>query len=152
MRLSDFLKLKGSAPSVIDEAAYELIASELASDGVKQGLWTKALADAGWDESKAKSYYVKMRHEQLLNELNAIRQKRFSPENKIDVGLTMAIEEARHFGLTDDEIDYLKIPIRIDQFCKKYGKTEKFVKEAIGKKKITAVVKKEVIWVADVPI
>ena len=152
MKLSDFFKLKGSSPSVIDEAAYEIIAAELASLHVKQGLWTKALSDADWNESKAKSYYVKMRHEQLLDELNSSAQGKFIQEKQLDQALLMAIEEARHYGLTEDEISYLKRPIRMDQFCKKYGKTEKFVIDAVAKKKITAVLKQEVLWVGDVAV
>ena len=80
MDIGKFLKLKGSAPSFIDEAAYELIAFELSSNQVKQGLWTKALADAAWDESKAKSYYVKMRHEQLIEEINSVAPQKNSPK------------------------------------------------------------------------
>jgi hypothetical protein len=83
MDLPKLLNMKGSAPSKIDEAAYEFIAFELANNSVKQGLWTKALADSDWDEAKAKSYYVKMRHHQLIDEINKFSKKNIMKIRKL---------------------------------------------------------------------
>ena len=146
MDIGKFLKLNGSSPSLIDEAAYELIALELSSNHVKQGLWTKALADAAWDESKAKSYYVKMRHEQLIEEINSVTPQKNSP--KIDAPYLEALE----FGLSPEEIKYLGKPIKAIWYLQKYKKTIKQVSSAISNKQLCAVMCNEILWVTDKPI
>ena len=146
MDIYKFLKLKGSAPSKIDEAAYELIAFELAENQVKQGLWTKALADSEWDESKAKSYYVKMRHEQLIEEINNVALTKDIEK------IASAYQEAIDWGLTKEEIDYLGVPIKAFRYLEKYRKTKEQVSRAISKKQLAAVMKDEVLWVSDKPI
>ncbi len=145
MNIAQFLKLRGSAPSRLEEAAYEVIASELASNYVKPGLWTKALADAVWDEARAKTLYVKMRHEQLLSEVNP------SATGGSAVELQDPYEEAREFGLTQDDIDYLGKPIKAIRYLSKYDKSENDVSRAITKRKLTSVLKNGVLWVSDKP-
>jgi len=144
--LPRFLRLKGSAPSVIDEAAYELISIELALNQVKQGLWTKALADSEWNESKAKSYYVRMRHEQLVLAVNqpANTQKSVDIEEQSD--------DARDYGLTTEDIQYLIKPIKAIKYIEKYNKTKEQVSQAISRKQLPAVIKNEVLWVSDTKI
>ena len=145
MDLSQFLNLKGAAPSEIDEALYELIASELASDQVKSGLWTKALSDSDWNEAKAKSYYVKMRHDQLLSQYNDSKKNNYNNET---ISYT---SEAIQFGLSDEEIRYLGAPIKAIRYLEKYKKTKEQVTRAISSKKIAAVYKNEVLWLSDKP-
>lgn len=146
MDLPRFFRLKGSAPSVIDEAAYELISTELALNQVKQGLWTKALADSEWNESKAKSYYVRMRHEQLVLAINqpVNTQKSADIEEQTD--------NARDYGLTTEEIQYLTKPIKAIKYIEKYNKTKEQVSQAISRKQLPAVIKNEVLWVSDMKI
>ena len=110
MDIHKLLNLKGSAPSKIDEAVYELIAHELSSNQVKQGLWTKALADSEWNESKAKSIYVKMRHSQLIDEIRDSRQKSYNP------AILAARQDAFEYGLTNEEIDYLPFEMNKDVY------------------------------------
>lgn len=69
MELFQFLRDRGSPPSPTDELLYEFVANELANSMVKQGLWTKALSESDWNESKAKASYVRMRIAQLREEL-----------------------------------------------------------------------------------
>jgi hypothetical protein len=118
MNIAQFLKLKGSAPSRLEEAAYEVVALELTSNQVKPGLWTKALADASWDESLAKSLYVKMRHQQLLAEVHptAGASQLSSIKDPFDV--------ARECRLTQEQIDYLGKPIKAVRYLSKYGKSK----------------------------
>ena len=71
MDIFSFLREHGSPPSPTDGILYEFVAAELANSMLKQGLWTKALSDAEWNEPKAKSLYVKMRIAQLRSELLA---------------------------------------------------------------------------------
>lgn len=145
MNITQLLKLKGLAPSKLEEAAYEVIALELASNDVKPGLWTKALADADWDEAIAKSLYVKMRHEQLLAEVH-LGSKAGSA-----VGVEDPYQEAGEFGLTLEEIDYLGKPIKAIRYLSKYGKSESEVSLAVAKRKLTSVLKNGVLWVSDKP-
>lgn len=146
MDIYKFLKLKGTAPSKIDEAAYELIAFELSQNQVKQGLWTKALADSEWNDSKAKTYYVKMRHEQLIEEINsAVLTK--------DIGKIASVhQEAIDYGLSKEDIDYLGVPIKAIRYLEKYGKSKDQVSRAISKKQLAAVMKDQMLWVSDKPI
>ena len=51
-----------------DEHLYELVSEEMAEGGIKQGMWTKAFANAMGDENKAKAIYIRMRVEQLARE------------------------------------------------------------------------------------
>ena len=143
MDIQKLLNLKGSAPSKIDEAVYELIALELSSNQVKQGLWTKALADSEWNESKAKSIYVKMRHNQIIDEIRESSQKSYDP------AISDARQVAFEYGLTNEEIDYLNVPIKAIRYLDKYKKTKEQVLDAISKKKINAVMKNDVLWVTD---
>ena len=145
MNIAQFLKLKGSAPSRLDEAAYEVIAFELASNEVKPGLWTKALADASWDETLAKSLYVKMRHQQLLAEVQP------TAKGSLVASLRDPYDEARECGLTQEEIDYLGKPIKAIRYLSKYRMSEDEVSRAISKRKLTSVLKDGVLWVSDKP-
>ncbi len=152
MDLAKLLNMRGSAPSAIDEAAYEYIAFELSNNSVKQGLWTKALADSDWDEAKAKSYYVKMRHEQLIDEINKFSKEKQKEEVRVDKRIEAAYAEAIHYGLSKDEIEYLGIPILAIKYVEKYRKSKEKVSQAIAKKKLSAVMKNENLWVSDKPI
>jgi hypothetical protein len=143
MDIHKLLNLKGNAPSKIDEAVYELIAHELSSNQVKQGLWTKALADSEWNELKAKSIYVKMRHSQLIDEIRESSQKKYNP------AISDARQDAFEYGLTNEEIDYLQVPIKAIRYLEKYKKSKEQVLDAISKKKINAVMKNEMLWVTD---
>ena len=147
MDLTQLVRLKVTAPTKIDEAFYELIAAELASKQVKQGLWTKALADAEWEEQKAKSYYVKMRHAQLINEINELAKKQLARESGVD-----PIEEALQYGLSEDDVRYLVQPIKAIKYLEKYRKSQQQVLDAIAKRKLTSVMRNEVLWVSDRPI
>lgn len=114
------------APSKTEESLFEQIAQELASGHVKQGLWTKALADSDWDEAQAKSRYVKMRHEQMLSDFRQASKIQpqpieDSPVNSADA----AKEKARHFGLVDEQIHYLGVPILAVDYMRKYNISKK---------------------------
>jgi len=142
MDIFSFLREHGSPPSSTDEILYEFVATELANSMVKQGLWTKALSDAEWDELKAKSLYVKMRVAQLKSELLAQvaqQQALFSdPAN-----------EARAFGLSEKDIEYLRKPIKAVRYIEKYRVSKDNLSKAIGLGKIRGVLCDDVLWVQD---
>lgn len=142
MDIFSFLREHGSPPSPTDEILYEFVATELSRSAVKQGLWTKALSDAEWDESRAKSLYVKMRIAQLRTELFAeIAQRRAL--------LSDPANEARAFGLSEEDIEYLRKPIKAVRYIEKYRVSEDKLSKAIGLGKIRGVLCGEVLWVQD---
>lgn len=51
-----------------DEVLYERVSREMADGDIKEGMWTKAYANAMGDEGKAKALYIRARVEQLTRE------------------------------------------------------------------------------------
>lgn len=51
-----------------DEVLYERVSREMADGDIKEGVWTKAYANAMGDEGKAKALYIRARVEQLTRE------------------------------------------------------------------------------------
>ena len=136
MDIFSFLGERGSPPSPTDEVLYEFIAAELVGNMVKQGLWTKALADSHWDEPKAKAVYVKMRLIQLRDELHSAFVQRqaalFDQEN-----------------LSAEEAEYLGTAILASRYIEKYGVSREKLSKAIGVGKIRGVICDDVLWVQD---
>ena len=141
-----FLRDRRSPPSPTDELLYEFVASELSNSVVKQGLWTKALSDSDWNESIAKASYVRMRIMQLRDEVKAenARLKASTP--------SPMIVEARSFGLSEDEIQYLGQPIKAIRYLEKYRVTKESLSKAISLGRVRGVLRDEVLWVQDLPI
>ena len=142
MEFFDFLRKHGAPPEPADELLYEFVAAELANDAVKQGLWTKALSDCSWDESKAKALYVKMRVQQLRAQL----QKEIVRQQQV---LSDPTAEGRAFGLSDEEIEYLRRPLKAVHYVDRYGVTRDALAQAISVGKIRGVLCREVLWVED---
>jgi len=142
MDIFSFMKARGLTPSLTDEFIYEFIAAELSNSIVKQGLWTKALSDSEWNESKAKSLYVKMRFSQLRTELDiqALQAKE---------QLNNPFMIAKNHGLTDDEIEYLQYPIMSIRYIEKYSITKDQLSKAISLGKIKGVLSRTILWVQD---
>ncbi len=142
MDIFSFLREHGSPPSPTDEILYEFVAAELANSMLKQGLWTKALSDAEWDESKAKSLYVKMRVAQLRSELLAQVAKQ-------QALLSDPASEARAFGLSEEDIEYLRQPIKAIRYIEKYRVSKDKLSKAISLGKIKGALCGDVLWVQD---
>ena len=142
MDIFSFLREHGSPPSPGDELLYEFVAVELSNSMLKQGLWTKALSDSDWDEPKAKALYVKMRIGQIRNELLAEVAQR-------QAQLSDPGNEARSYGLSEEEIEYLGNPIKAIRYLDKYRVSEDKVSKAISKGKIRGVLCRGVLWVQD---
>lgn len=60
---------RNSSPE--DEPLYETVAHEIASGQLRAGLWARCMTDAGFDEKRAKTNYVKERVEELKHEAAA---------------------------------------------------------------------------------
>ena len=142
MDIFSFLREHGSPPSPTDEILYEFVAAELTNSMLKNGLWTKALSDSNWDEPKAKALYVKMRISQLRSELLAevIQRQTLLSDPKA---------EALSFGLSEEDIEYLGMPIKAIRYVKKYGMSEEKLSKAIGQGKIRGVLCRDILWVQD---
>ena len=56
-----------------EQQLYGLVASELESGFKEKGLWLKALAETGGDETRAISKYVKLRVQSLADEIELRR-------------------------------------------------------------------------------
>ena len=147
MDIFAFLRQHTASLEPPDELLYEFVAAELREDRVKQGLWTKALADSNWNESIAKANYVKARVEQLRTEL----VKRIHLAKRAQ-SLGKAALEAKEYGLTDEDIAYLGTPIKAIRYAEKYRTSREQVSEAISLGKIRGVICNEVLWVQDKPI
>jgi hypothetical protein len=142
MDIFSFLRTNGYPPSPTDEILYEYVAAELSNSVIKQGLWTKALADSEWNEQKAKSFYVKMRVAQLRSELCTLAANR----------QTLSVDparEARAWGLSEEEIEYLRMPIKAISYTEKHGVSKDKLSKAIGLGKIRGVIRGDVLWVED---
>lgn len=138
------------APSETEEALFELIAHEISSGEVKPGLWTKALADSDWDEAQAKSRYVKMRHAQMMSELNrALKDSPESTENLQINPVDAAKEKAKKFGLSEEQVRYLGVPILAVDYLKKYNISKDKLAKACAVKKLTSVMHNGNLWVSD---
>ena len=81
-----------------DEVLYERVSREMSDGDIKEGMWTKAYANAMGDEGKAKAMYIRMRVEQLAREE---AQKQYSAlgvddgtenEDEDDDGALMAVK------------------------------------------------------------
>jgi len=153
MDFFDFLKKRGANPSASDELIYEFIANELSSGLVRQGLWTKALADASWDESIAKTNYVRMRFDQIHEHLMQENAKAKSDQVIKEMAKARARSDhaIKEMELNAEEIAYLGNPIKAFHYLKKYGRTEDELAQACGRKKLTSVMRAGVLWVSDKP-
>jgi hypothetical protein len=147
MDILAFFRQRNRLPELADEFLYEFIAIELSENRVKQGLWTKALAESDWSEPLAKAAYVKMRIEQLRVELVPHVQAAASLHS-----ISHSLREAKEYGLTDDDLSYLKNPIKAIRYLEKYRTTQENVSRAISLGKLRGVLRNEMLWVEDRPI
>ena len=60
---------KSAEERLNEERLYTLIAAEIAEGSVKAGLWTKAIAQANGDETKIEPNYIKLRLQNLHDEI-----------------------------------------------------------------------------------
>lgn len=142
MDIFSFLRDKGSLQNPSDEMFYEFVSIELSNSILKQGLWTKALSDCEWDEQKAKALYVKMRVTQLReNFLIELEQQQSLLSDPVAIAMTQ--------GLTDEDIEYLGIPIKASTYIKKYKTSESKLNNAINYRGFPAVNCNKVLWVKD---
>lgn len=66
--LLGFVKAKIAAHQIPDEAYYEQASKEIRSGNLREGLWTKAWAEASGDNTKAQAIYIRLRVESMKAE------------------------------------------------------------------------------------
>ena len=140
MDIFSFLREQGSPTSPTDDVLYEFVAAELANSILKKGLWTKALSDSDWVEPKAKALYVKLRVGQLRNELLIAETQRQALQSD-------PANEARTYGLTEEEVEYLGKPMKAIRYVAIYGVSKEKLSKAISLGKIRGVLCRDVLWV-----
>ena len=62
---------------------YEIVAEEMRAGDLKPGLWTKAYADAGGEQDRARAFYIKLRVEQLRKAAHAVDRDRPPPARSV---------------------------------------------------------------------
>jgi hypothetical protein len=70
MRALNALWLRVRKPTVAtqhDQARYDRVAEELAANNLKPGLWTRAIAETGCEDGKARARYIQLRVAELAN-------------------------------------------------------------------------------------
>ena len=77
-----------------DEKSYNIVAQELKSGIIRDGLWVKALSKSFGDEGIAKSLYIEWRVNQLIENEKSIKREE---ENKIKLR-----EQKEREGILDE--------------------------------------------------
>lgn len=72
MGILDRLQKRAADIRRAEEALYAMALEEVTRNDVKPGLWAKAFAEAGGDEAKAHAGYLKLRVQQMRDELAAM--------------------------------------------------------------------------------
>lgn len=67
-------KTEKLSKSLADEKIFEIVANEISSGDIRQGLWAKAWSLCNGDDTKAKSKYIQFRAEQLRLEFGAAKE------------------------------------------------------------------------------
>ena len=140
MDIFKILRKHDPSQSPTEEQLYALVAAELGSSMIRQGLWTKALTDSDWNESRAKALYVRMRVPQLRDELLA---------QAAEQRLLLCKTEAAAFGLSTDEIDYIGTPIKAIRYVEKYGVSKDKLANDVAAGRLRYVFCRDVLWVED---
>jgi len=73
-------KAKLAASKLAEEQLYAHAAEEVASGQIRQGLWAKAIAETGGDETAAKAHYLKLRVEIMKAEAEVTQASALGPE------------------------------------------------------------------------
>ena len=75
----------------LEEQLYEIVANELRSNEISDGLWLKAFSEANGDRQLAKALYAKLRVAQLMREaIKAADEERVPSQEEIRKALAKA--------------------------------------------------------------
>jgi hypothetical protein len=144
VRLLEFLKARSYETSKQEELLYEFVATELESGALSKGLWTKALAETGFDDAQARALYIKMRVASLQAELREIAPH-LRQIDEAQSRLSKLLEQ----GCSQEAIDYLKNPILAATYVRKYGVSMEKINKAISIGAIKGCLVDGYLWVQD---
>jgi len=128
----------------IEDWAYEQVGNELESNNPEKGLWTKLFVQAGGDDKQTRLLYISARVEKLIA-MEKVRLSDISREQKDADPFT----EARAYGLSEEEIEYLGKPIKAIHYVEKYSVPKSKILKAISLGKIHSVICRDVLWLQD---
>lgn len=69
---------------LLEEKLYEQVAVEVSQGKIRNGLWTKALANSDGAEKKAKSLYIKYRVQSIIDEASLLEETHRSKEEELE--------------------------------------------------------------------
>ena len=77
MQISLLEKIRevGSSFTFTEEDLFDQVAGEVANNSRKDGLWTKSLSESSMNEDRAKALYIKLRVDQLHDEVLDLLRK-----------------------------------------------------------------------------
>jgi hypothetical protein len=99
MSIFEKSKTKQSISRLAEEMLYAQVAEEIQNGVRRNGLWAKAIADAELNEDKAKSIYIKLRVQSLIDEYNI-------KESKIDSIVDSNKEKIKSTNARKKVLDY----------------------------------------------
>lgn len=144
MRLLEFLQSRSYETSKQDELLYEFVAIEMETGSISKGLWTKALAETGCDEGRARALYIKMRFAVLQAELREI-VPHLRQIHEARARLSQLLEQ----GCSQEAIDYLENPILAATYVRKYRTSMEKINKAIAIGAIKGCLVDGYLWVQD---
>ncbi len=144
MRLLEFLNSRSYETSKQEELLFEFVATEIEQGTLSKGLWTKALAETNFDDTRARALYIKMRVVSLHAELREIAPH-LRQLDEARSRLTRLLEQ----GCNQEAIDYLGNPILAVTYTTKYGTSIDKINQAIGVGKIKGCIVNGHLWIQD---
>lgn len=146
-----FKKLRRTSAAIrlLEERLYEQVVHELSNGQRRDGLWAKALANSDGAEDKAKGLYIRYRVQSLRDEMeihDAMNQEELKARA---AQLSDPIKKARSYGVSEENIAYLGMPIEAVEYVKKYRTTKGKLSMAISQGRIRGVISRGVLWVQD---
>ena len=144
MHLFEFLNGRSDGTSKQEELLFEFVANELEEGTLSKGLWTKALAETNFDDTRARALYIKMRVASLHAELQEIAPH-LKQLDEARLRMTKLLEQ----GCSQEAIDYLGNPILAATYTRKCGVSTDKSNKAISVGKIKGCIVDGYLWVQD---
>lgn len=76
MKFFDSLKNNAAKSRLTEEMIYEQVSEELKNDIRREGLWTKAVAESNGNDDIAKSIYIKLRFQSIVDEVTIVNAEK----------------------------------------------------------------------------
>lgn len=80
MKFFDSLKNNAAKSRLTEEMIYEQVSEELKNGIRREGLWTKAVAESNGNDDVAKSIYIKLRFQSIVDEVTVVSNAKSEQE------------------------------------------------------------------------